>query len=214
MRLAHKLLLFLCLVSCEIAAAFEIEMGNVTLNDTFTTPTWTSVLFAQAFPTVPLVVSLPTNQGSDPANIRIRNVTTTGFEILQTEPTANDGPHLAMNTAYLAIEQGTHTLADGSQIIALRHSTTQTISGISGGGWDSIALMPGFPAAPAVVAALQTTRNESASPPSTSSIPFIDVAIRNVTAASLQVSIERAESTNGSVSIAEDIAIVGLGSHH
>ena len=70
---------------CVPANAFEMEMGSVTVNDTFTTPTWTGVAFQQAFDTTPVVFVLPTNQGGDPATLRIRNVTTTGFEVVVVE---------------------------------------------------------------------------------------------------------------------------------
>ena len=207
----RRLILGVCVSGIGAASAFDLEMGAITLNDTFTNATWTNVTFVQPFPTAPVVVSLPTNQGGDPANVRIRNVTATGFEILQTEPNGNDGPHVAMNTAYLAVEPGTHTLPDGSQIIAFRHTTSQTIAG-SGGGFDTLSLVPGFPSPPAIVTGLQTTRNETGNPPSTSSIPHIGVAVRNVTASSLQLSIERAESTSGSVTQSEDIAVIAIDS--
>ncbi|MBT8098098.1 MAG: H-type lectin domain-containing protein, partial [Gammaproteobacteria bacterium] len=98
------LFITIALLFCAGTAAFEMEMGSVTVQDTFVTPAWTSVTFQQPFATTPLVFALPTNQGSDPATLRIRNVSTVGFEVLATEPSANDGLHVQMTTAYLAIE--------------------------------------------------------------------------------------------------------------
>ena len=71
------------LLLCPFATAYEIEMGSVTLNDTFVNPIWTGVTFAQPFKVRPVVVAMPTNDGGDPASVRIQNVTTSGFEILQ-----------------------------------------------------------------------------------------------------------------------------------
>ena len=63
------------LLCCFSAHSFEMEMGAATMQDTFTIPTWTTVIFQQAFDTTPLVFALPTNQGGDPSTLRIRNVT-------------------------------------------------------------------------------------------------------------------------------------------
>lgn len=190
------------------AGAFELEMGAVTLNDTFTVPSWTSVTFLDPFDVPPLVFALPTDDGGDPATIRIRNVTATGFELLQVEPSANDGPHVAMPTAYLAIEAGDHLLPDGSRLLAFEHSTTSFVNRLISTSWDSRVFPSSFSAPPAVIAAIQTANNESGSPPSTTSAPFMDVGIRNVTSGSLQVSLERAESTAGTVSSPERIALL------
>ena len=89
----------LCATLSPAVHAFEMEMAPVALNDTFSVPAWTTVTFLEPFDARPLVFILPTDQGSDPATIRIRNVTTTGFEALQVEPSGNDGPHVAMTTA-------------------------------------------------------------------------------------------------------------------
>ncbi len=190
------------------AAAFEMEMGAVTLNDTFTVPSWTSVTFLDPFDAPPLVFALPTNDGSDPSTIRIRNVTSTGFELLQVEPSANDGPHVAMPTAYLAIERGDHLLPDGSRLLAFEYSTTSFVNRFLSTTWDTRTFPSTFFATPAVIAGIQTMNNESGTPPSTTSSPFMDVGIRNVTTGSLQVTLERAESTAGTVSSPERIGLL------
>ena len=192
------------------ASAFEAEMGPVTVQNTLVTPAWTTVTFIRPFPVRPVVVALPTNDGGDPATVRIRNVTTTGFEIVQPEPSANDGPHVAMPTAYLAIEPGDHVLPDGSRLVVLEHTTTSFANRLISTTWDTIFFPSSFSGAPAVVAAIQTMANESQAPPTSSSVPFMDVGIQSVGPTSLQVTLERAESTAGSVSVAERIGIVAI----
>lgn len=194
------------------ACAFEMEMGAVTINDTFSVPTWTSVTFLEAFDTRPIVLVLPTNEGSDPSTVRIRNVTTTGFEVLQVEPSANDGPHVAMTTAYLAIEPGDHLFPDGTRIAALEVSTTAFANRFISVSWQGVAFPTPFAATPAVVTQIQTMANETDTPPSTSSIPFMDVGVQNLGAGSLDVTLERAESVTGNVNTAERIGIVAIDS--
>ena len=201
--------LFLACLSSN-SHAFEVEMGPVTIQDTFVTPTWTSVTFIRPFSTRPVVAVLPTTNGGDPMTLRIRNVTTTGFEVVTTEPTANDGQHLQNDTAYLAIEPGNHVLPDGSRIMVIEHSTTSFATRLISTTWDSLSFPSVFPATPAIVAQIQTIASEDNTPPTTNSNPFMDVGIRNVTTTGLQVTLERAESAAGTVDTAERIGIIAI----
>ena len=192
------------------ASAFQLEMAQVTVNDTFVTPTVTTVSFLAPFDTTPVVVTLATNDGGDPANLRIANVTTTGFQIVATEPDANDGPHVAMTTAYLAVEPGSHTLPDGSQLQAYAVSTTASVGRVTSSVWASLSFTDNFPAAPAVIANLQTDNNETGTPPTTSANPFLATATRNVSSTGLQYAMERAETTAGTNNAAETIGIIAV----
>ncbi len=185
-------------------------MGAVTVNDTFTIQAWTSVTFLRPFPTTPLVFVLPTTDGSDPSTLRIRNITAGGFEVVQTEPAANDGQHVAMPTAYLAIEPGDHVLPDGSRILAFEYSTASFANRFLTTTWDPVVFPAPFGAAPAMLASIQTANNESGSPPNASSAPFMDVGLRSITSGSFQVTLERAESTAGSVTTPERIGILAI----
>ena len=64
----------------------KIEGRFIELQDTYTSPIWTKINFQQQYITPPAVFMLSTNQGGNPAIVRIRNVTTTGFEALPLEP--------------------------------------------------------------------------------------------------------------------------------
>ena len=198
------------LIWASSASAWELEMAPMTVQDTFVSPTWTRVDFQVPFASPPLVFVLPTSDGSDPATLRVRNVSTTGFEVVPTEASGTDGPHVAMPTAYLAVEAGTHTLPDGSRVYAYRHTTANFVSRSLGSTWDTIPLPAGFVSAPTVLATLQTINNETGNPPVTPAIPFLEVAVRNVGTSSLQTAIERAEATNGSVVTSEDIGILAI----
>lgn len=191
------------------ARAFEMEMAPVVLNDTFSVPAWTSVTFLEPFDTRPLVFVLPTDQGGDPATIRVRNVTTTGFELLQVEPSANDGPHVSMTTAYLAIEPGNHVLPDGSRIIALERTTAAFVNRLVGVSWDLLAFPTAFTSAPAAVVQIQTMASEGQTPPGSPSAPFMDVGMRNLGPASVEITLERGESTAGTV-LPERVGIVAI----
>jgi hypothetical protein len=209
-RQALRLALACACLYLQQATAFEMEMGSVVLPDSSVIPAWTTVAFIQAFPSTPIVAALPTNQGTDPATIRIRNVTTTGFQIVQVEPNINDGPHAQMDTSYIAVEPGNHQLPDGSRLIAINHSTTSFANRFISTTWDTVGFPAAFPATPVIVAQIQTMANEAQTPPATSSFPFMDVGIRNVSTTSFQVTLERAESTAGTVNVNERIGIIAI----
>ena len=57
--------------------AWRIEAGQVTTLDTATTPSFTNVTFQNPFDVIPIVIVLPSNEGTDPAMLRIRNVSLT-----------------------------------------------------------------------------------------------------------------------------------------
>ncbi len=199
----------LCAAPHAPARAFEMEMAPVVLNDTFSVPAWTSVTFLEPFDARPLVFVLPTNQGSDPATIRVRNVTTTGFEMLQVEPSANDGPHVSMTTAYLAIEPGNHVLPDGTRVVALERTTAAFANRLISVSWDLVAFPTAFTAAPAAIAQIQTMASESQNPPGTTSAPFMEVSMRNLGPASVEITLERGESTAGTV-LPERVGVVAI----
>lgn len=194
----------------SLALAWQFEMARVDVDETLTVAAWTQVSFLAPFETPPLVFVLPTSDGDDPATLRVRNVTSTGFEVTPHEASATDGPHSAMPTAYLAIVPGTHTMPDGTRVTALRHTTSSSISRLLGTSWDTIALPGGFTSPPAVLATIQSVRNEERNPPASTSAPFLAAAIRNVGSGTLQISLERAETTDGSIVSTEDIAVLAI----
>lgn len=194
------------------AYAWSLEADSVTLPNSYSTPVITSVTFSQSYSTPPVVVALATNIGGDPAAVRVFNITTSGFQIILVEPNAEDGPHAAMTVPYIVVEPGINTLPDGTIIAAgtLSVFSVQHGNGVTGAeGWQTLSYGTAFVGTPAVLAALQTRNSESANPPSTSSIPFLTTAIRNVGTTSSQVALERSESGSGTVS-AETVGWIAM----
>jgi len=88
------------------AKAIDFESGFVTLPRTTGTTSWTFIPFQDGFNTTPMVFILPDDRGGNPADIRIAQVSTTGFYALIVEPIGMDGPHLDMSVSYMAAEPG------------------------------------------------------------------------------------------------------------
>ncbi len=209
-RLAALLALAVVTLAPGAALAWKMEAGTITLPDTYAGPkAFASFSFQQTYATPPLVFLLPTTTGPNPAAIRIRNVTTTGFEAAVVEPPGEDGPHIDMTVHYLAIEPGVHTLPDGTVIEAGTVSTTavQHGAGVSGPeSWLKVSLSHEFAKDPIALAQIQSMANESAAPPADASTPWLTVAVRNVKDEDLELALERSEAEPGAVTQDEVIA--------
>jgi len=200
--------------------AVEFEVGTLNLPGTGDNQTtFTPVTFDAPFATPPVVVSLATNDGGDPCALRIRNVTTTGFEIAQVEPPNKDGQHAAFsNVAWAAMEPGRIT-NNGFTFEAGFHSTATTIRSTnafpSAGGHDTVNFAAPFGSAPIVLSDIQTMNNESTTdpPPGGPSTPWLQTSVRSgsITATGFDVALERAEVNDGStVSANEDIGYIAI----
>ena len=189
---------------------FNIEVGALTIIDTYTLPNFTRVNFTQTFNAPPLVFTLPTIDGSHAAAHRIRNVTSDGFDIMTLEPDSEDGPHIAMSLNYLAVEPGVHDLPGGRKLIAgtVQTDRVQAYANAGGGiGWENVGFGGVFSQAPAVLAQIQTMVNEQeAQIPSRPSRPWLTTAVSRVRTNDMRIALERSESAAGSVTQDETIA--------
>lgn len=191
----------------------EMVAGQVTLNDTYITPEFTHVCFAQPFSETPLVFSLPTDEGSDsdPALLRIRNVTTMGFDIAQVEGSGSDGAHTAQTIDFIAIVPGVYDIDGGAHMEVGSVNTARFRARyISGSSYEDVNYQSAFASNPAIIAAIQTMNNETATPPGTSSIPFLSVSTRNVTTVDFDLALGRMESVNGLITTPEVIGYIAI----
>ena len=198
------------------AHAWRLEAGQVTTLNTASTPLFTSVTFQETFDVIPIVVALPSDQGGDPAALRIRSVTTSGFEISAVEPTGNDGPHISMTIHYIAIEPGTHILPDGTELAAGLHPTNSIQSKFLPSNWDLVPFGTTLDATASVVAAIQSLNSENIiapTAPDAPSSPFLTVTTRNANTSSVELALERSEDTSGTV-VSEDIGWIAFPSNN
>lgn len=156
----------------------KMEVGDLTVIDTYANPAWTQVNFTQRFDRTPYVFTLPTDDGGNAGAHRIRNVTPTGFQVTTVEPgrldgrDGEDGPHIAMGLSYLAIDscpgaaaQCTLTLSNGDKwqlgfvntSRAQAYGTDKTDPAF----WERVSFTPAFTVPPAVLAQVQTLNNET-----------------------------------------------------
>ena len=79
---------------------------------------WHSVAFDATIDNAVVVMGPMTSNGDQPGTTRIRNVTDTGFEFQIDEWDYLDGSHIREDIGWLAISEGSHTLAGGQTIVA------------------------------------------------------------------------------------------------
>ncbi|MEM6601371.1 MAG: autotransporter-associated beta strand repeat-containing protein [Verrucomicrobiota bacterium] len=199
--------------------AQTILVDTLTVNDTISGPTTpTSINFASygaTFSEVPLIFALPTDEGSNSAAFRINNVTTSGFDITVAEVDSFDGPHIAMtNVSFIAVTPGRHEIQSGVFLDASRRTIDNaTASGVviaGGGTTQSVTFREDYSAAPAVLAQIQTTNNETRSVPAQTSQPWLTSQIQNITTSGFDLSLERSESGAGSITTTEQVGILAL----
>ena len=192
------------------ALAISLKADRVTLNSpSGGTAAFTPITFRQPFSVPPVVIVMPTKSAIDPFSVRIRNVSTTGFEAAVVFPDGTSSAAPSMDLHYLAVPAGIHTLG-GSTLEVGTLNTTAFQSKFGGASWSNISFAGGFTQAPALLTSIQTMANEPTPSLSTPSVPWMTVAVRNVNASSAQMALERAETTTGSITVAETIGYVAI----
>ena len=100
---------FLVLGETEGEVRSKLEFGELA-QDQATAGTWHPVTFSASY-TSPVVVFGPSTQNdSDPVGVRVRNVTSTGFEWQFDEWDYQDGSHAQEQVHYLVAEEGSYVI--------------------------------------------------------------------------------------------------------
>ena len=154
--------------------------------------------FQQTYSAPPLVFVMPSYSAAtpdlvSPSNVRVRNVTTTGFQLVQVAPfgdwnflfndfwSFSDDDDLAvMTVAYVAIDSGINTMPDGTVFEATSSSQSYYNSSCGWGCWNTISITIDQGPSPVVLATIQTMNSEIGTPPYTSSEPFLAPALTNL----------------------------------
>lgn len=170
------------------------------------------VTFRQVYDQPPAVFILGDNNNPEPSSVRISNVTNTGFTVAPFEP-----PSLYVDIAdqpttihYLAISYGQHEFPNGTQVevISLPMQNYQS-KFLSGSSWRSISYYSSFSSTPVVFSQIQSTANET-SGPAGRSVPWMTSTQRNVDSSGFNLSLDRAETSNGSITVDETVAYLAI----
>ncbi len=155
----------------------SVEIGTVSLTQA-NSSAWTSVTFDESFQTTPMVVmGAATFNGSHAMAVRVRNVSTSGFEFQLDEWDYLDGYHTNETLSYIAVEEGTHSWG-GLQITAGSLDVNTS--------WETASFAQNFNAAPMVLAQ-QVSDNDSTA---------TTIRVRNVDAGGFQLKLQEEEAAD------------------
>jgi len=205
-----------------VCGLLEAVAGRVTLNNTANDPSFTHVCFDTPFSDVPVVFSLPTTASNgDRLALRIRNVTTEGFDIAQVESPEKANPNapagnVAQTVDFLAVVEGDYDL-DGGAKMRVRALNTWRYQGraFSGKSWETVSTADlGFTQTPAIIASIQTMNNEpnisNTTGPFPISEPFLATTIKDVTNTEFKIALERGETNTGVVINNETMGYIAI----
>lgn len=196
--------------------AIQFVGGQLTLNDTYSTPTMTHANYRNnyVFSENPVIFVLPNTNGGNPANMRVKNVDSRGFDIAMVEPQGEDGAHIAMLVDYFAINVGPTSSNRASQVYQLGNQiievgyikTTKQQKGYDTqtNEWEIITPKGNF-CNPVVVTQIQGMVNEPNYNPQKPSEPFLTTATQ-IDGTDIKLSLERSETNVGTVAQPEMIA--------
>ncbi|WP_420207616.1 DUF6701 domain-containing protein [Alteromonas gracilis] len=216
----------LSVLAMPVLAVPQIEGRFIELQNTYNKAEWTTISFSQVYDEPPAVFMLSTNQGANPAIVKIRNVTRTGFEALPLEPSGEDGPHITMGAHYLAIAYGVHEFPDGDIVevgkMELDATTIQAatnspwyfptgplVPGTEDARYAEVPLQTDFGEQPVFFHSIQTVNNQvdvnGKKPPNEHLLPFLTIAAK-YEAPSYYIALEASETDYEPVTRPETVA--------
>jgi PKD repeat protein len=162
-------------VQAEEEIDLFIEISEMQIDDN-----WTPVTFSKPFNDPVVIVGPPSFADSNPAAVRVRNVTATGFEIRIQKWDYLKNAHGYETVSFIALEKGAYTLPSGVKIEA----------GSFEGSVDfqTIALQQSYELTPVILSQVMTESEADA----------VTGRIRNVSQGSLEYKLQEQESTSKS----------------
>ncbi|MEC3862425.1 hypothetical protein VK792_14125 [Mesobacterium sp. TK19101] len=132
----------------------------------------------------PVIFALPASQvGSQPAIVRITDVTSNAFTAYIQEPNNEDGTHIAETFSWMAIEAGTWMLEDGTRLAAGEMDTALLTSA----GFESLTFGAAFDSAPVVMSQVQTNNGAD----------YVVTRQDNITGTGMNIALQEEEALNG-----------------
>jgi hypothetical protein len=132
-------------------AALPMEAGEVAADHE-----WKQVTFARQFYNPVVVVGGSSSEDGQPAVVRLRNITGSGFEIRVQEWECYDGEHAKETVGYLAVESGVHSLPGNLKVEAGQLLFSKAAAFVP------VTFKQVFQAAPVVLASVATVNDPAA----------------------------------------------------
>ena len=161
----------------EVGDGTEIGVSGIATN---VTHNWQTVNLPVSFTNPVVVAGGSTRDGGHQGTVRVRNVTSDSFQIRFQEWDYRDGWHTTEDIGYLVVEAGTHTLTDGTKLVA----GTTTLTNES---FRTISFGSSFASAPLVIGQVMTDNDSAA----------VVERIRRINTSSFQMQFNEEEAADG-----------------
>ncbi|MEC8554359.1 MAG: Ig-like domain-containing protein [Planctomycetota bacterium] len=156
------------------------------------THVWKTVNLPMSFNNPVVVAGGSTRDGGHQGVVRVQNITSNSFQIRFQEWDYRDGNHTTENIGYLVVEAGTHTLADGTQIVADKVDLTNET-------FQTVTFGSSFSSAPLVIAQVQTVNDSAA----------VVERLRNINGDNFQMQMQEEEAADG-IHATESVGYVAI----
>lgn len=167
------------------------EAGQVTVRQN-NADQWHTVNFQDSFSNPVVVMGPVSYNGPHPSTVRVRNVSPLSFQFQIDEWDYLDGGHTTETISYLVVEAGSHSLPDGTRLVAGHIDGTDD-------DWKSVNFSPDFSSRPVVLTQCASANGSAA----------VTVRLRNVTKSAFEVSVQEEESSD-STPAAERISYIAI----
>ena len=183
-------------VSAALGYPGGLEVGQAYLAATADAKGWQSFRFFNDFPDVPVVIVMPGTNDTDTGTVRLRNVSSRGFEASFAEPSTTDGVHSAEFFNYIAASPGIWD-ANGSTFEVGRLEVNERVSAtcrpldFPSFSWKEVTFQHNFSEIPAFLAYIQTSDGENRTLPSEApSEPWLVVGVNYLSESSVQIALD------------------------
>jgi hypothetical protein len=156
---------------------------------------WHTVTLQRSYASPVVVMGPPSYGGSHPTTIRIRNVTNTSFQWQLDEWDYLDGTHGTESVGYIVMEAGSHTLPNGTRLVAGTANVNHAFATVS---------LPNLTGTPVVLTSVTSVVGGSA----------VATRLRNVSGNRFEVRLQEEEANDGTHSL-ETVSYIAIqpGSH-
>ncbi|WP_370301836.1 hypothetical protein [Pseudooceanicola sp.] len=167
------------------------ETGQVTLNHRATT-----VTLQHSYDNPVVVAFVATQNGGQPVNVRVSDVSGKELTLHLQEPNYLDGWHANETVNYLVVEAGSWILPDGTVLEA----GAQTSSKLSPQGFETVTFAGDFGNAPVILSQVQSFNGSD----------FVTTRQQGATAEGFQLTMQEEEARNSGGHVAETLGWVAI----
>ena len=177
----------------EVAATSTFETVGTAGTITNLNHTWRTINLPETF-VDPVVVFGPlSNNGDDPSVVRVRNVTGNSFDVRLQEYAYLNQTHINETVGYVVLEAGTHTLEDGTKVVAGNVNLDDDV-------FSSVNFGSAFSGTPVVMSQTATFNGSSA----------VTTRHQNVSPSGFEVRMQEAQADN-QIHVQETVSWIAIG---